>query len=1328
MFHFLAIFLFGGQLFGQPQFKRYDTSAGLSNNIVYDVYQDSDGFLWVATENGLNRYDGNSFEHFWNISSDSTTISHNIVKTVVEDQRDQLWVVTWSGLNRKRAKSTNFQRFSKIPGYQANELELIDITTDGKGNFWFNVSKDIIRFNPETESFGLFISDSNDPKKLLETTFHRVLADQDGTIWVYNSESDFISKLDENEQAFSRFELPYNLQFFYAANTNTIWTNSPEEFPSSFYGVKSAPELPDNITIQHSYEDDLGRLWVGTNSGLYLFSPGSNDFEKINFNNDLTGALSDFVQKILIDSWGGIWIATRNGLYHHDPLQFTFSHLDVASSGVTGSSSIVMALEETQEGKWIGTLGGGLHLYNSSKNTTEPIYINPEIIGTGQIWDILEYPELSRNLWLANTEGLAKFSIPSKKTSRFNLPLSSTGSPILFSLVPHEKNSFWVVGDEDIYLFDYKLEKVINRINFDETFRITTIQDVHLYKDSILFIATQGGGFLSYDIKHDTLVSDLFDSEYTSLTPPLFGISIWDIYEDSNGMFWLATSNGLYRFDAELNQIIRISDEERVSQPIMFSIIQDENGYLWIGTDQGLFSFKIDTYEFKNYSSQRGVLNDEFNRRATLRDSEGLLFFGGIQGITFFNPTEIQFNKMNPPVYITSFTTFDDQANENTLSPLDSVATLSWKNNTVEIGFTAINYTNPENNRYRYKLSGIEEKWVETGNRRSVRYTKIPPGEYQFQVQASNGDNNWNTNGDAISIAISPPFWRTYWAYLAYIILFGISLIVFVKLRTRNLEAERKRLESMVDNRTAELKAQKEKIEHQAEQLKELDEIKSRFFANISHELRTPLTLIQAPVQELMRNWHQMESVQTINAKLQLIEQNSVRLKKLIEELLDLSRLKQNTLEIRKAPLNMRAWVKLFLEPYYSLASSKNLFYRVEKNLPENLILNVDSEKLEKIASNLIINALKFTPENGRISVDVRYENQTLHFSVADSGPGINPEEQERIFERFYQSKNNNSNSEGLGLGLALSKELAEAMNGTLEVENAKNEGLVFTLKLPADRTFATIHYKEEEKNTAKIPSLIHTETPEPELTALIVEDNLEMRSYISELLENKFKIHQAENGKQAIKMLVAVTPDLILTDVMMPEMDGFEMTEKLREPQSSDHTHIPILMLTARAGSEDRIKGLRLGVDDYLVKPFVPEELKTRALNLAVNHRNRLSWIEDRREQELKEEIPEAHELSEIQVLVEKHLQNTELSIQNIANELHISERQLYRKIKALTGMTPIEYINSLRLDKARGLLRTSKHLTIDAIAKEVGFKSRSYFSKLFKESYGVPPSQYLK
>jgi signal transduction histidine kinase/DNA-binding response OmpR family regulator len=739
------------------------------------------------------------------------------------------------------------------------------------------------------------------------------------------------------------------------------------------------------------------------------------------------------------------------------------------------------------------------------------------------------------------------------------------------------------------------------------------------------------------------------------------------------------------------------------------------------------------------------------------------MYFGGPNGFVRFNPKDIKDNAFIPPIVITAFKKFNKDAKLDTVITEKKLIELGYDENNISFEFAALNFSSPQKNQYAYKLEGLDKDWVYSGTRRFAAYPNLDPGEYVFRVKGSNNDGVWNEEGISIAIIIYPPWWKTWWAYSAYALLF-----IFALFGIRRYELNRLHFKNQVKLDKVVLKEKEE-----------TDKMKSRFFANISHEFRTPLTLILGPAEKISS-----DTSDDIKKDANIIKRNSRRLLQLINQLLDLSKLESGRLKLEASKGNIVSFVKGVALSFESLAESKDISLKL---LPEKEFIEMyfDKEKMMQILTNILSNAFKFTPEEGKIEVKVNLptpksppEEGTIKgvlspptegrgvgqkkvnwdnyvsISIRDTGIGIPQEEIPKLFDRFYQVDSSHTREyEGTGIGLALTKELVELHHGTINVESVKNEWTEFTLEFPLGRE----HLKDEEiiedktevipgearnlivseQNKNQVESILGdstSKTPQNDdevntekTIILVVEDNYDMRQYIRESLDGNYLIEEAVNGDQGVRKAEKIIPDLIVSDLMMPKMDGNELVKRLKNDEKT--SHIPIILLTAKAGQENKLEGLETGADDYLTKPFDIKELQVRIKNLITIRKKlqekfskinfQLPFVKEHKFSGIDEKF-----MIKVGEVIEKHISEEDFSIEDFGSEVGMSRMQLHRKLKALTGKSASRYIRSIKLEKGKRMIE-AKEGNISEIAYSLGFGSPTYFTRCFKEEFGYTPSE---
>ncbi|MBE9463771.1 ATP-binding protein [Dyadobacter subterraneus] len=794
---------------------------------------------------------------------------------------------------------------------------------------------------------------------------------------------------------------------------------------------------------------------------------------------------------------------------------------------------------------------------------------------------------------------------------------------------------------------------------------------------------------------------------------------------------WVSTKGGgLERFEKQTGKFEHFTENQGLPNKVVYGILPGNDHMLWMSTNWGLSSLNPKTLIFTNFNKSDGLQDDEFNTNSYFKALNGELLFGGIKGINIFRPSAISSNK-NPPVT----RLIGLQINNEQIQPGDQThllaqalgntaeLDLSHDQNQIALEFAVMDFTNPVKNRFRYQLEGIDRDWVEANTHHFANYAQLPHGKYVFKVIGTTNGQVWSAPAK-LSIRIHPPFYKTWWAYLIY-----CTLLVYLWYRSNQSQLRRVRLQQQL------LYKDKE-----ASRLAELDMIKNNFFANISHEFRTPLTLLTGPVNLRHKKYPTEQLIPTM-------QRNLLRLQTLINQLLDLSKLEAGKMELKVQYADLAGFLSPLFASFESVAQSKQILFEKPQSHFTQMVY-FDADKIEKIVTNLLSNAFKFTPENGRVKVDVTYQIQpsdlsasSARITITDNGIGIDPVRLPRIFDRFYQiDSGRRRDHEGTGIGLALVKELVSALGGTIDVKSAPGSGSTFTVVLPCDLASWTnyVSVQQPEDNSAPFASQpVYAQTEPSDLkntgelpVLLIVEDNVDLRAFVRSIFEGTFHIEEAKDGQQGLELAISHIPDVIISDLMMPRMDGLDFCKAVKTDFRTDH--IPVILLTAKAALKDRLEGLQLGADDYIAKPFDTDELKVRVENLFKQRQ----LLQQKYAQHIASgsvtadaaKVGSADEkfLQRANSILEEKLSDSSFTIEQFATEMGITSVQLRRKLKAITGQTGIEYLRNYRLQKAASLL-ANKAATVSETAYMLGFESLSYFSKVFQERFGKKPSEWV-
>ncbi len=1329
-----------------------DQPGNISSNLIFAITGDNDGNLWIGTTgSGLNFFDRSSgkFTNYKHEKGNKQSLSNDYVNSLYIDKKNRLWIGTIKGLNMidltKKNDSIIFQRFSLeqeslTPSWEGNSINVVyqdssdQLWVGGKGGL-YKLSRD----NQGDRYFKLV----NDQIGLPGVSVQSITEDKSGKLLVGTVRGLYCQSKNNELSGLQKISNLPAVEVL-VDNQNNIWCGT--YYGLQYYDNQPTSDLPvlkdifkydlqnpNSITknvIKSLFLDKTGIVWVGTNGGgINKFDPERKQFKQVRKTVDPNSLSYDKIRSMYEDSNGYVWIGTEggglnmlssdanNGQYNEfvnfDRISKAFAITEVQNKGkktlfigvenVPGllslditntntidqskakpiedvTSSVFALLEDYDKNLWIGTYGGGIFRWLKNKNAEGYIKdvilehpSNPNSLSSNIIRNVFQ--DRNKNLWFATANGLCK-------------------------LTPEEATK------------EYPEFKVYKNIPNDPTsLSHNYILEIYESKAGDLWIGTFGGGLNKYIPSSDGL-----EEKFIS-------------YTEKNGL---------------PNNVIK-------------GILEDEKGNLWLSTNKGLSQFSPNTEYFKNYDANDGLQDNEFQELACLHRNNGEMLFGGINGFNAFYPENIKENTFASETVITDFRVSNqpvrlgEEINGRVLltEPINEAEEikLKYRENSFSFEFAALHYSEPRKNKFAYKLEGFDENWVYTrADKRFATYTNIAPGNYILKVKTSNNDGLWDKTPIQLKLTVVPPFWKTNIAYLFYGLL-GISLIVGFWRST--VSRTNRKHQYHIDS-----------IEQEKQE--EIQRMKLEFFTNISHEFRTPLTLIKGPLEYLQRNSSKLSS-EVLQEQYNLMHKNTDYLLRLVNQLLDFRKMNQGKMRLVVRPGNVLDFIKEVGEPFQFLARKKNINFRIHSATP-SLESWFDHEAMEKIINNLLSNAFKFAPQDGDISILIAVDNAKkiddtnetnanfqghLVLEVKDSGPGISKNKVETIFERFYVAKDKfKRNPEGVGIGLSFVKKLVELHQGNIEVKSAKGEGSNFIVKLPIEKAayenIPEISCKEVTESdflmrSSEAESLaigINDEIEDQSLSKsrsklpvlLVVDDNADIRTFIKQALSEKYTVHEAENGKHGLEMAIKHIPNIIITDVLMPVMDGIKFCKNLK--LSKETSHIPVLMLTAKSSQESEVQGLKMGADDYIRKPFDMELLELKLVNIT-KQRDELRKLFNRKvtlqPQEVTVTSADERFLQKAIEIVEKHMMNTDFNVEMLVKEMSLSRSNLYLKFKELTGLSSSEFIRNIRLKRAMQLLEQSD-MSVKEIMYMTGFNTASYFSKCFKKQFGVVPSEYVK
>lgn len=1350
------------------RFKHISNEQGLSNSTVEAIFQDSRGFMWFGTRDGLNRYDGLEMAVYKNDPADSNSLSDPYIRCIYEDHDHNIWVGTINGLNKLNRETNRFTRFKHKPT-DARTLSAKLVTClaeDNEGNLWVGTYGGGINvLNKTKQGFDHLQHSGNHAGSLADNRVNYIFKDKSNNLWI-GTESG-LNLYNSKTRSFTRYRNPADtnasnnaIRVIQQDRLGNLWLGTEDNglylfdplhgsFTSFVHADKDSGSLGNNM-IKSLLADKKGNLWAGTiNGGLNLFNPSKNSFFHYHDEPGNDASLSQrTISALFEDNQGNLWVGThRGGINCYSPGVEKFNLYRQELYGNSISYSDVKAFCEDNSGNiWIGTDGGGLNLYLRDSRTFVHYKYNPfndKTLGANAVLHVMQ--DRKGNVWVSTWGG--GLNLMDKRTGTFTRfqhnpnDSNSISSNFVQKVFEDYKGDLWVAtyyGGLNLFnpatgKFTRLIYDPSNQTSVTGNNMVSICED----KESNIWIGTDDGGLNCYNqtTRH---FSHYFNNE--ERMPDLRVI-----FCDSKGRIWVG-QKGLYLFDAARNTFSLYTDKAGLSTEFIKGITEDEQGNCWIATSNGLTRYNPETGSFKKYNTGDGLQGLEFEANAYLKTRNGEMYFGGVNGFNCFYPANIKTNKFIPPVYITGLQVFNKKVNagENK-SPLQydiSVTkeiTLSYRQATFSFNYAALDYTAPENNQYAYKMEGLDKDWNYVGKETKANYTNLAPGTYTFHVKASNNDGAWNEEGAAIKIIITPPFWKAGWFITLLFILAAAGLYWFYKFKT---------------------KLKLKELEEQ--QKEEMHQVQLQFFTNISHEFRTPLSLIVGPLEKLMKE----DGHQAFRHYYTIMHRNAHRLLSLITELMDFRKIESGSLHLSVTKGNLNFFLEEIVEEFMDWAMQKEITFTLHNavSLPGTWF---DRQVIEKIVLNLLHNSFKYTKNGGAISVELlhslneftpSFKNELIlkndfrgkvyaYIRVADTGIGISKESLQHLFERYYRITESHL---GSGVGLAFVKSLAKLHKGDVYVYSERDKGTEIIIGIPVDEN----DYKKEEikqsghaqggvrleslssqpehqlditHETMAVSNEFHTDQAASKLI-LLVEDNEELRQFLKDHLSPYYKIAEAADGHEGLAKAKETFPNLIISDVIMPGMNGIELCKALKE--DIETSHIPLIMLTAKSAVRSQVEGLGSGADYYFAKPLNLDLLLLTIRNLfnqgarLKEHFSREYHIEA---MDLVHSEKDKDFMNHVLQIIDSQLVNPEFDIEHLCTQMGMSRTKLYQKIKSISGQSIGDFVRTIRLKKAVQIM-THEDVSLTEVMYRIGIQTQSYFTKAFKKEFGKTPSQFMQ
>ncbi|MBC7845983.1 MAG: response regulator [Flavobacterium sp.] len=1340
-------------------FDHINYDEGFSQSMISSIHQTEKGFIWIGTANGLINYDGYNFTRYVFDKDIPSSISNNHINVVLEDNEKKLWVGTNNGLNLFDKKGDNFIRID-IPPIKGGRNYISSIIQDDQNRIWVGTFGGVKRLNKEKHLLEYISNNPNSIFKksrvlsLFYDSRYGVLVGTSKGLHCFdpkNGASKNLPEIFRSNDTFLKAKVwkvikEKNGDLWFATETNGVFRYSiaKNTLTNYLHNFQNGKGLSSNWVNDIVSVDD-NTIWFATKNGLCVYKKDKNEFTKYKHNPLTFYSLSDNdVKCFLKDRHKDIWVGTTGGgvnFFQKANANFINIRETIKPNFGLNNELVNAILKDADGSLWVGTNGGGLNHLDFKNNKSNSYSIDHfDTEKTVNMITSLVFQN-EGNLFCGTFNGLFKFNKKSKNFS--NIPLSPKNSkngerPITSLLM--DNGDLWVGTNgsglkrvmQDGTVESYMTDGTLNTIS--DNF-ITDIAN----RNNGLWVATQYG--LNFFDKKLKRVTKVYQSGGKN---KLSNNSLTILFTDSKKRFWVATeSGGMNLFDEKSGRFYVINKAMGFTDETIKSISEDSQGNLWISDNDILYkiktknfkpTFNISDFEITSFSAKDGLKVKQFSNNCSLKLNNNNLVFGSSKGLVIFNPLKlIKTQNKNEIVFTKLIVNNEEIKPGNKKIPLDnyitetSEITLSYGQGYIGLEFSALNFVNSQNNEYAYKLESSFNKddWHNIGSQHMVNLTNLSSGTYLLQIKTSNEDGLWNPNIKTLKITMLPPWWKTWWAYLFYICLLAtISIYLIRFIRNREILKQALYLEQI-----------------EKERQEELYKMKLDFFTNVSHEIRTPLTLISGPVEELLKG---AEKNSNLEEKLKTIKNNSDRLLKLVNELMDFRKAEKGSMKIYCEQQDIVAFCFDIYESFRGIAVEKKIDYKFVLNI-NSVLIYFDKNQMEKVIYNLLSNAFKFTSKNGRITLSVEQKSddaESINIRIKDNGIGIPENRKKKIFKNFFQLDDRGSKNLGSGIGLALSKSIVELHHGEIKVETETDANFttIFTITLKKGKDhFKKSQIVENEIDGSDLPSPISdikTEIIPQEIesfeeidgkkTIIIIDDNTEVLSFVFGILHEDYRILKFTNGIDALDYMEKEIPDLIISDVMMPEMDGFELCKILKTSQNTNH--IPVILLTAKSSTLNRIEGLSTGADSYISKPFSIEELKLKIINLlSAKEIMRQKYSEGFIKNSEVENIttPEGIFVKKLTQIIELNIDNSNFDVNDLVKEIGMSRTVLYKKVQTLTNQSVAGFIKNMRLKKAANLLMNSNY-PVSEITYMVGFNDRKHFSREFKKLYNLSPTVY--
>ncbi len=1376
-FFFCILGLLSVKTWTQEPVEKYqfvNIKESISKVGVYNITQDNYGFIWLGTNGaGLNKFDGIDYTSYKNDLNNSTSLSNNTVFCSFIDNKNRLWFGTDVGISLYDRKNDRFKRIS-LSEFKENKtnVSVKSLVGDGRGNLFIGTFElGLFKLNLETfevekvlnQEFG--VATPVTVNFLVKGANEKIYAGTDKGLKEFDAKTNtlkFSVFLGENGAKVLEEPIQYLL-----VQENNLWVGTTTNglFKINTINQDNKPIKLEHFLISENRILSMINLPDGTlmcgieNDGLFhLNADGSIIHHYLYSKTDTKGIMSNSIWSLFLDKNKRIWIGYFNaGMGIYDNLYDKFKNIESLqeNSNSLQIGSVTAIVKDNNDNLWLSMDGGGIDVLNTKTNKFTHINKAESKVYSGLTDDYIVslFIDSKENIWVGSwSKGLFLLKKGAKKFINYTIKKTEgLKSNNILNITEGLDGTIWFASWKS-GLHSYSPETDEFSYYTSEPFLKNGIPNCYARKVLVdkkgnLWLATTNKGlFKIVKLKDGTFsVESMAFRMSEELNNYGTANHILSLFESKDGCIWIGTRGaGLCKYNSSTNTFTWYNKLNGLNAINIVGIMEDLEENIWLSSNSGLTKFNVKANKYTVFNKNDGLLSNDFNINSTFRDELGNIYFGNYLGVDYFNPSNISVNTIEPSLYLTDFKLFNKTVVPNAKdSPLQSVIgetssiVLNSSQSVFTIEYTGVNYTRPEKNKYAYYLEGLEETWNYVDNKRSATYTNLSQGNYTFKLKSANSDGVWNTTPIELKITVLPPWWKTNQALFVYVAILLLGIYYLNSLTQKRIKVKQE--EELKQNKMLQEKA--------------LNEEKFQFFTNISHEFRTPLSLIMNPIDDIIRD-ETLNLPLNVREKHKTVYKNTNRLYRLINELLDFRKLELNKVNVRANEINLVPFAKYVISYFKEEASNKNLDLNIDADF-STIPIWADQNMLEKIIFNILSNAIKITPKGGTINVDIISQDKlyllplvnknkpvkVIQINISDTGEGIAKEDLEKIFERFYQSNSlNKGYYGGTGIGLEVVRKFVSLHKGKIEVESVLGEGTTFKIILPAGKDHFT--EKEISKNSREetkqelsyVPEIaeityedIDADESIKRNTILIVEDNEELRNYIKQEIEKEYKVFTANNGKEGLKLVKKLLPDIIITDVVMPEMDGLEFCKRIKSDISS--SHIPILMLTAKDKIDDRMEGIEKGADAYMIKPFNIRLLKLRLSQLITSRQlifNKYFSVLSEVPADTQTSSLDKEFIEKVLNYINKNISNPELNVETLASELNLSRSQFYRKIKALTSQTANEFLRNIRLQKAKQILEMGE-TNISKVCYAIGFSSPSYFTKCFKNQFKILPTEVI-